>query len=90
MTQNKTLVIIVGNSRGSEYAWNSLNERVLKVLNADLGIVGSAGEKYNMLYGLAKYVKLTPDYHDWGDCVNYILNRENVDFPNWKENIVLS
>lgn len=90
MTQNKTLVIVLGNSRGSEYAWNSLNERVLKVLNADLAIVTSAGESYNMLYGLAKYVRLTPEYDDWGDCVDDILKQENVVLPDWKEKIVFS
>tara|TARA_Y100000389_G_scaffold41693_1_gene36401 strand:+ start:9665 stop:11401 length:1737 start_codon:yes stop_codon:yes gene_type:complete len=89
--QPKTLVVLHGNSRGSEVAWQSLYNRVLKPLNADLALVLPKGEEKNSLYERAKYIKLIDEYDDWGDCIDEILQEENMEpniILNWR-NILL-
>jgi hypothetical protein len=76
----KTLVILMGNSRGSEVAWRSLYDRVLLPLNADLALVMGKGEKENSLYKRAKYTKFFDEYSDWGECIDMIARRECLDY----------
>ena len=83
----KTLVILMGNSRGSEVAWQSLYDRVLTPLNADLALVLGKGEKENSLYKRAKYIKLFDEFSDWGDCIDMIARKECLDqdtLDNWR------
>lgn len=84
----KTLVILIGNSRGSVTAWESLEKLVLQPLNADLALVFGKGEAHNMLYETAKYTKLVDEYEDWGNCLDYIAKKEGIT-SDWRS-ILLS
>lgn len=91
MSQPKTLIILYGNSRGTEVAWESMYQRVMKPLKADLALVLPFGEKRNSLYDRAKYTKLVDEYEDWGDCIDWIAKKENLDpsiQSSWRETVL--
>ena len=82
------MIILYGNSRGTEVAWESTYQRVMKPLKADLALVLPFGEKKNSLYERAKYTKLFNEYDDWGDCIDMIAKKENLEpiiQQNWRE-----
>lgn len=84
----KTLIILYGNSRGTEVAWESMYQRVMKPLKADLALVLPFGEEKNSLYQRAKYTQLFNEYDDWGDCIDMIAKKENLDpviQQNWRD-----
>jgi hypothetical protein len=84
----KTLVIIIGSSRGSEIAWKSLQTRLLTPMNADLALVLGRGEPINSLYKTSKYTKLVDEYDDWGECIDYISKKEGETSPlspDWRK-----
>lgn len=62
----KTLVILIGNPRGSEPVWESMYENLLKPYNADLALCFEYQEdKSPSLYSKAKYIWEVPKYSDW-------------------------
>lgn len=81
---NRTLIILIGNSRGSEVAWESLYKNAMKPLNADLALVFGKGEKRNSLYDKAAYIKLIDEYNDWGDCIDMIAKKTNLSSVDWR------
>ena len=83
----KTLIILIGNARGSEVAWNSLYQNVMLPLNADLALVlgDNESDKNNSLFHRAKYIKLIHEYDDWGDCIDMIAKKNNLDSMNWRK-----
>lgn len=80
----KTIIILTGNSRGSEVAWESLNKNVMKPLNADLALVFGKGEARNILYDRASYTKLVDEYDDWGDCIDMIAKKTGLGAFDWR------
>ena len=75
---NSSLVIILGNLRGGEKAWNSLYKHVLDINNADLMIftVGRtpASQRNSSLYHRAKFIVEIPQFDDWADAVDIITH----------------
>ena len=73
--QNKTLVIIMGNIRGGELAWESLYKNVLDINSADLALVVGERDPMNRtssLYKRAKYLYEFPEFDNWADAVDLI------------------
>ena len=60
--KSKTLVILIGQARGGENAWNSLRRNVLTPLDADLAVMFTGPSP---LDSWAKYVWEIPEYADW-------------------------
>ena len=88
MQQNsKTLIILIGNARGSEVAWNSLYQNVMLPLNADLALVLGDDKinRNNSLFHRAKYIKLIHEYDDWGDCIDMIAEKADLNHINWRK-----
>lgn len=76
---NQTLVVIIGNFRGGEQAWQSLTRNVLDPNSADLAILIPEDDdiaKSSSLYERAKYVWTYQDYDDWGDAIDLINGTE--------------
>ena len=76
---NSSLVIIMGNLRGGEQAWESLYKKVLDVNSADLAlIIGPTNSTSNYLYPnsslytRAKYIWNFREYNDWADAIDLI------------------
>lgn len=76
--QNTSLVIIMGNLRCGEQAWDTLYKHVLDVNAADLAlIIGEEGSNTNKtiqptylgssIRQRAKYIWKFPEYDDWAD-----------------------
>lgn len=84
----KTLVILIGNSRGTEVAWKSLLNHVLDPLEADLALVFGNNEKTNILYERAKYIKLIDEYDDWSTAIDYIMDQSNIQPFDWKSTLI--
>lgn len=83
---NRSLVIIMGNLRGGEQAWQSLYKNVLDVNSADLAlIIGQTNTTSNVLYPKsslytrAKYIWTFREYDDWADAIDLINGTE------WRE-----
>lgn len=73
--ENKTLVIIMGNIRGGELAWESLYKNVLDINSADLALVVGERQPENRtssLYKRAKYLYEFPEFDDWADAIDLI------------------
>lgn len=73
--ENKTLVIVMGNIRGGELAWESLYKNVLDLNSADLALV--VGERApenrtSSLYKRAKYLYEFPEFDDWATAIDLI------------------
>ena len=80
----KTLVIVMGNCRGGEQAWQSLYHHVLKPHHADLALVISEEDIPNSLFHKAKYMYKVREYNDWGDVFDMIDTEENL-ASDWRE-----
>ena len=71
--QNRTLVIIMGNLRGGEIAWQTLYDNVLDVNRADLALmIGRSTQRNSSLYKRANYLWEFDEYDDWADAVDLI------------------
>ena len=80
---NTTLVIVLGNLRGGETAWDSLYRHVLDVNSADLALViGRQDRHESSMYERAKYLYEFPEYDEWADAVDLI------DGPSWRTTIL--
>jgi hypothetical protein len=70
---NRTMVVLLGNLRCGERAWNTLLTHVLDVNHADLCVITQTPpQRYiqNSLFQRAKYVEIVPDFTDWGDALD--------------------
>ena len=73
--QSKTLVILIGNLRGGEAAWQSLYRNLLNVNDADLALmIGETAPQYQnaSLFQHADYQWTFPEYDDWSDALDLI------------------
>ena len=71
----RTLVVVLGNLRGGERAWESLYKNLLEVNNADLALlVGDTRPVYHnaSIWERAKYVWPVHEYDDWADAVDLV------------------
>ena len=84
----KTLVVIMGNSRGGTLAWKSMISNLIKPFNADLALVMGEGEEDNLLYKTCKFVKTVPEYEDWGECIDLIQKDSNIIDHDWRKNMI--
>ena len=59
-------------------------------LNADLALVlgDDESDKNNSLFHRAKYIKLIHEYDDWGDCIDMIAKKTNLDSIKWRKVLV--
>ena len=89
LKMTKTIVILLGNCRGGEDAWKSMYKHLLEPLNADLGMVVS--EKDNQddisLFKKAKYIRTVPEYTDWGDSIDNIMNEVCETPYDWRNDL---
>lgn len=78
----KTLVILIGDSRGGEKTWHTMYDHLLKPFNADLALCfGYKENKTESLYERAKYIWETPEYKEWGDYYVQNFGKDGV----WKK-----
>jgi hypothetical protein len=71
-TQPKTLVIIIGQPRGGQIAWNSMTSNLLPPLNADFATLFTNRWSDPRLESLAKYQWHVDEYDDWGHVFDSI------------------
>lgn len=79
-----TLVCVVGNARGSDVAWESLLNNVIKPLNADLAILFGAQQSCDFLETIATYNWNFDEPQDWGDLFDEICSEHNIT-NSWRE-----
>jgi hypothetical protein len=77
INHNRTLVILTGNLRCGEQAWESLYTNLLDVNMADLALIGANyddDKRYPnaSLVRRAKYIWRTPEYDEWADALDLI------------------
>lgn len=60
---SRVLVILAGNIRGGPYAWQSLDQHLIKFYNAELALIGPELQNFNqeVPFNTAKYVWHLPD-----------------------------
>lgn len=61
----KTLVILVGNARGGEFAWKSMYKNLLEPYEADLALCFGKNNNRCSLHDKCKYFWEVPEYDDW-------------------------
>ena len=84
--KKSTLVIVMGNLRGGELAWQSLYRNVLAVNDADLALmIGDTAPQYqnSTMFDRAEYVWSFPEYEDWADALDLIHESSN-----WRETLI--
>jgi hypothetical protein len=79
-----TLVCVVGNARGSDVAWESLLNNVIKPLNVDLAILFGAQQSCDFLEKIATYNWNFDEPQDWGDLFDEICSEHNIT-NSWRE-----
>lgn len=65
LTGTRTLVILIGQARGSEYAWRSLEWNLLRPYGADLATYFTTASPQTMLQRMAKFNWVLPEYSNW-------------------------
>lgn len=80
----KTLVILLGNARGGEQAWESMFNHLIEPYNADLALCfGKSNDHSSILYKNAKYIWEIDEYENWRQYYE-------INFPSGKwENLFL-
>jgi len=74
-TKKDVLVVVIGQLRGGEMAWESLRRRLLKPWNADLALMTDIKDERNLRSSLFKdvvYKWHVPEPDDWGDVLDKI------------------
>jgi len=81
--KNTSLVIVIGNLRSGEQAWDTLYKNVLDVNHADLALLIGEEPNKNMpqtshsnssMFERAKFVWTFPEYEDWADALDELTN----------------
>jgi len=89
---NKTLVILLGDLRGGETAWQTLYDNVLDVNSADLALMighNSTRSAYRnaSLFDRATFHWEFSEYNDWADALD-LIRFKNGTATGWRENVV--
>lgn len=75
---NKTLVVVIGNLRGGEKAWATMQKHLLDVNHADLALLigeTTIEERQNVsLFSRAKYHWPVPEYTNWIDAMSLLFD----------------
>ena len=82
---NKTLVVLLGNLRGGERAWETLEKHVLDVNDADLALlIGDTRDAFKnaSLFARSEYIWRVTEYDDWADAIDLI------DGPSWRNDLL--
>ena len=82
-SQSRTLVILLGQPRGGQLAWRSLNQNLLRPLNADLATFFTDVWKGNELSNQAKYTWWEPEHKDWVVALEKVGNKCGVPRRAW-------
>jgi nucleoside-diphosphate-sugar epimerase len=70
-SEPRVLVILIGEARGSDYAWKSLDKHFLKPYNAHLATLFTTSSPMTILQEkMAQFVWTVPEYEDWGVVFN--------------------
>lgn len=80
----KTLVIGLGQIRGSYFAWNSMIENLLYPYNADLALLIPEKSEYSILHEIAEYIWDVPEYDDWGTILDDAALKCSSNSSNWR------
>ena len=86
----RLLVAMIGNLRGGEQAWLSMEHRVLNPLKADLALLASSEDlaaigPSSVLVRRARFVWRVREYYDWGEAIDEVLGGRG-----WRSNVTLS
>lgn len=83
--RNRTLVVLMGDLRCGETAWESLYRNVLDYNQADLALFTQpppqASYRNASLWHRAMHVELVPNYTDWSDALDLVAG------PDWREQV---
>lgn len=84
-SQLKTLVVVIGNLRGGEVAWESLYKNLLDANKADLALlIGETRDSYRnaSIFHRAKHVWTIQEYDDWADAI------DKINGTAWRNNVL--
>ena len=88
-TDGNLLVAMIGNLRGGEQAWLTLERQVLVPLSADLALLAARDDLdaigRSVLLRRARFVWEVQEYYDWGVMIDELLGS-----IGWRKNVSLS
>jgi hypothetical protein len=77
--QPRVLVIVIGQARGSSYAWNSLYKYLLAPYQADLATFFTESSPVTVLQRMARFNWVVPEFTDWAAVMTQVERRCGVD-----------
>lgn len=84
-TAPNTLVILMGNARGGEVAWDSMVQHVIRPLHADVALAfGNTSDRPEQLTSLAKYDWIFEEPNDWTEVLDEVATRAKVPTGRWR------
>ncbi|CAF4153388.1 unnamed protein product [Adineta steineri] len=85
--KQRVLVITIGQIRGGEIAWKSLQKFLLQPFNAHLAIYVSNWQTRTLLHDMAQYIWIVPEYTDWGAVFEMIAKtcHVNSNIGKWRK-----
>ncbi|CAF0772711.1 unnamed protein product [Adineta steineri] len=85
--KQRVLVIIIGQIRGGELAWKSLQKYLLRPFNAHLAIHVSNWQTKTLLHDIAQYIWTVPEYTDWGVVLEMVAKtcHVNNNMEEWRK-----
>ncbi|CAF1289270.1 unnamed protein product [Adineta steineri] len=85
--KQRILVITIGQIRGGEIAWKSLQKFLLQPFNAHLAIYVSNWQTRTLLHDMAHYIWTVPEYTDWGAVFEMIAKtcHVNSNIGKWRK-----
>ena len=97
MSDKRTLVCVIAETRAHKITWPSIKKNLLDELNADLALCISTPDAYdyeNPFWQEAKYKWTVPEYDDWGQAFDFAQNeiRQDGDMtvvPNWRRILLI-
>ena len=80
----RVLVILIGQARGSEYAWRSLHKHLLRPYKAHLATYFTDAAPHTILQEMAQYNWSVPEYENWGVVLDQ-LSAERCPGSDWRK-----
>jgi len=81
VTTNATLVVFMGQFRGSVIAWDSARRNLLETLNADVAVLTNTSTIPSNLPFKINHFWSMHEYDDWGDALDEIRARDCPEVP---------